>query len=294
MKIYIRVFLLVGSLNFILGCQTSTVSLNESLVAKQETSVQTSDYHHQMALGYSQQRQSTQAIEHFREALRLDNQNITLHLELADEYQKIGFNQLAYYELNEALRIKNDDERALAQLASLYVDSKIYSKAEVIYQKLLTLSPAHRQYLWALFYLQKAQNHLVEALNQLMQMPLVEEEKYKVSFEKALIYKQLNKKSLYEQFLNEAYQLNSRDRMTSLEMTSFLFKQKKYQAAIEILKGYSDTHDFDLEISENLSYAALRTKNNELAQKEFDRQRLWAKDRVDVNIKKGQIYLLDE
>lgn len=277
-----------------MSCQTSTVSKNEGLDLRKELSAKTSEYHHQMALGYVQQNQPRQAIEHFREALRTDSQNTTLHLELADEYQKIGLNQLAFYELNEVLRIKNDDEKALSRLASLYADSGIYSKAELIYKKLLVLNPTQQNYLWALFYLEKAQNHTSEALNCLMQISPKDDENYKISFEKALIYKSLNKKNLYEKYLTEAYQLNSRDRMTVLEMTSFLFKQKEYQQAVSILKGYSETHDFDLEISENLSYAALRTKNNEIAQKEFDKQRLWAKDRVDVNIKKGQIYLLDE
>lgn len=259
-----------------LSCTTHKVEPNSSN-KKNETDIQSSvDYSLQMAMANAQEGRSARAIEQYLFVIQNRPTDLNTRLLLANEYKKSGLIHLAVFELNEILKISPNYEVALVKLAEIYTESKIYTQAKKIYQDLYIKNPQRLDVLWAIYHLEKNQKQYATALsviNQIEKSPQAQVDECLI--EKALIFRYLNNKSKYNENVLKAYALNPRNKKIVLEVARKYFYQKNFAEAVAVLKSYSETQAFDLEISENLSLAAVKANNNDLAEKEFAKQRNW-------------------
>lgn len=250
------------------------------------------EYYEQMAVGYADDDQHEKAIEYFRLSLLHNPNRVTPYIGLSDEYRKTERNHLAVVELDNALKIDPQNMDVLKKLGDLYLDTKIYSKAREIYSQLLQRDYKFEEAKWALFYIYKIEQKYTDALNSLGQVKVTADNAYKVAYERALIYKLQNDQDNYEKYLNQAYSLNPRDRDTVLEFVQNAFAKKQFKDSTNALMSFVDTHEFDFEISQNLSYSAVQSGNYDVAIREYNKQRPLTYDVAMVDLKKAHVYFL--
>lgn len=250
------------------------------------------EYYEQMAIAYSTEGQNEKAIEHFRLSQLHDAKRITPYLALSDEYRKLNKNHLALTELNQALKLEPKNADVLKKLGDLYMSTKLYPKARETYQRLLGLNKKHEEAQWALFYIFKLEKKYNDALSALAMMIPDDHNNYKIIYEKAIIYKLTKEHDLYNSLLAAAYEANPRERQILIEYVENAYTQKNFKNATSALMSYSDTHEFDMEISHKLSYSAVQSENYEIALREYDRQRPLTYDVATVDLKRAHVYYL--
>jgi tetratricopeptide (TPR) repeat protein len=278
------------------GCASFQVT-EQNDVYKMKTdmspnSLSRAEYYEQLALSYSIENASEKAIEYFRLSLLHNPKRITPYLSLSDEYRKTKRNHLAIVELGEALKLKPDDTAILKKIADLYLETKIYSKAREVYKLILQKNSNFEEAEWAIFYIFKIEKKYTEALSSLVKINVNETNNFKIAYEKAMIYKLTKEYELYSACLAEAFALNPRDRQVVLEYVSNSYSLKQFKESTFALLNYLDTHEFDLEISQNLSYSAVKSENYELALREYDKQRPLTYDVGMIDLKKAHVYYL--
>lgn len=250
------------------------------------------EYYEQMAISYALNNQTEKAIEFFRLSLLHDPKNVSAYLSLADEYHKTNQNRMAIVELSHALKLEPDNLNILKKIGDIYLETKIYSKARESFEQILELNKNSDDARWALFYIYKIEKKYKEALSVLVKIKSDEKTAYRIAYEKALIYKLTKENELYNFNLNEAFSLNPRDRQIILEYAQNSYDQKMFKNSTLALIGYSDTHDFDFEISQNLAYSAVQSAHYEIALQEYNKQRPLTYDINMVDLKKAHVYYL--
>ncbi len=255
-------------------------------------SLSRAEYYEQLAISYSLANASEKAIEYFRLSLLHNPKRVTPYLRLSDEYQKTNRNHLAIVELSEALELKPDDLTILKKIAHLYFENKIYSKAREVYKLILQKNSKFEEAEWAIFYIYKLEKKYTEALSTLVRINVNESNDFKIFYEKSMIYKLTREYELYSSNLAKAYELNPRDRQVMLEYVSNSYALKQFNDSTFALTNYSDTQDFDLEVSQNLSYSAVQSENYEVALREYDKQRAVTYDVGTIDLKKAHVYYL--
>lgn len=250
------------------------------------------EYYEQMAISYSQDNQHEKAIDTLKLSILHNPKSVSAHLNLSDEYRHMKLDHLASYEIYEALKLDPTNRLALHKLGDLYLATKIYSKAREVYAKLLRIDKKNEEAFWALFYIYKIERKYEAAIASIDQVTETNENNYKIAYEKAMIYKELKNGKLYNDFLSYAYSFNPHDKTIVLESVSSFLKQKKYQEIVDRLEAYTESHDFDIDISTTLSYAAVQTEHYDLAMRELDKQKPWTSNRLALNLKKAHIYYL--
>lgn len=279
------------------GCATSKVVLPKDPVFTVQSDMfpdklSRAEYYEQMAISYSLDNQTEKAVENFRLSILHNPKRASAFLYLSDEYRKSNRNHLALIELNEALKLEPDNLNIMKKMGDLYLSAKIYSKARDIYQKMLQKNNRFDEVKWALFYLFKIEKKYTEALNLLSQFTQSPDADYKVTFEKAMLYKLTREDELYSLNLSLAYDLNPRDRQIILEYADHAFAQKRFKDSTSALLKFSDIHEFDFEVSQNLSYSAVQSEHYDIAIREYNKQRPLTFDVKLVDLKKAHVYYL--
>jgi len=250
------------------------------------------EYYEQMALAYSFVDQNEKAIEFFRLSILHNPKVVSPYLVLSDEYRKKNRNHLALIELETALKLEPDNFNILKKIGDLYLATKLYSKAGEIYQRMMLNDKRFEEAEWALFYLYKVEKKYNNSLAVLAKIKVHENNDFKISYEKALVHKATHEHDLYRHYLMSAYKMNPRDRQVVLEYVDSAFLQKKFQDSTQALLKYSNTHDFDMEVSQKLAFSAVQSENYEIALKEYKRQTPLTNDILALELKQAHVYYL--
>ncbi|MBC7419088.1 MAG: hypothetical protein H7328_00020 [Bdellovibrio sp.] len=285
--------ILFGS--YLVGCATQQVQLPSIQTVKSDLfpgQISRAEYYEQIGLAYAQDNQQVKAIESYRLSILHNPNRVSARLNLADSYMVERQDHLASYELGEVLKQDPKNKMALYKLGNLYLASEIYSKARSAYTELLKLDEHNDKAIWALFYIYKIEMKYDQALRVLNQFNPGYDRLPEAVFQRALIFKITKNKETYRKLLAEAYAMNPHDKKIAAEYVEDLFFQKNFPQALVVLDNYNQTHDFDLEVSENLCYAAIQLENYDIALRELDKQRVWTSDRYLVDLKKAHIYFL--
>ena len=247
------------------------------------------EYYRQLAWGYYLEGKTVESIELYRLSLLHDPNNITTKIQLADAFRKEKIEHLASAQLTEVLKIEPDNLLALRKLGDLYLDTKIYSKALQIYNNLANFNPDDKKAQWAVFYIHKLDQSYEKALAQLKKI-----EKLKASSEEVLQLAVREKASIYrlqknwseeQKYLIIANQLMPNFYGNISLLSDSYFRDKNWQAASEILQRFTDTNDFNFEISEKLAFASIQLQNYEVALREYNKQRPWIYDPLVIDLK---------
>ena len=281
---------------FLSGCASTYVQQYERVptVSSDLYPVQMTraEYYEEMAKGYAKDNQPQKAIDYFRISLLHNPKRISAALALSDSYRSMKMDHLAIFELSEILRVQPRNREALLRLADLYLSTKIYSKAKEAFTMLLKIDDNYDEARWSLYYICKLERNYQEAEQAINNIVMTNENRAELNFEKAFIAKHFNRFDEYSRLISEAYALNPHDRKTVLEMKDHYLKVFKFESAVKVLQNYSETHDFDMEISEGITYVAVRAENYDVAIIELDKQRIWSLETAAIDMKKGHVYFL--
>lgn len=250
------------------------------------------EYYEQMGIAYSLDNQVEKAIENFRLSILHNPKRASAYLNLSDEYRKANRNHLALVELSEAHKLEPGNLEILKKTGDLYLAAKIYSKARDTYQLMLQKNSKFEEAKWALFYLYKIEKKYSDALNMLAGINKDSSNDFKITFEKAMLYKLTREDELYVSNLTLAYEMNPRDRQIVLEYATLAYLQKRFKDSTSALLKYSDTKEFDFEISQNLSYSAVQSENYDIAMREYNKQRPLTFDARLIDLKKAHVHYL--
>lgn len=279
------------------GCATKkTVVEQESVRTIQSDmfpkDISRAEYYEQMGIAYSLDSQIEKAIENFRLSILHNPKRVSAFVHLSDEYRKTNRNHLALVELSEAHKLEPGNLDILKRTGDLYLSAKIYSKARETYQLMLQKNSKFEEAKWALFYLYKIEKKYPDAMSMLAGINKDSTNDFKIAFEKAMLYKLTKEDELYISNLTLAYELNPRDRQILLEYASLAYSQKKFKDSTAALLKYSDTKEFDVEISQNLSYSAVQSENYDIAMREYGKQRPLTYDARLIDLKKAHVFYL--
>ena len=280
---------------FSLGCATyqaapvSPRTVNSDMVPDTMTRDQ---YYEELGRAYSKDLQSHKAIDNFRISLLHNPLRISARLGLADEYRKTDLNHLASFELGEVLKIQPKNTEALMRLGDLYLTAQIYSKAKSTFAEVLKSNDKAMQARWSLFYLARLEKNDVEAEKLLDQITPDDSNQVKLLLEKAFLNRRMGRSEKYTLLVNEVYNLQPRNKNVIVEMKNNYLKNGDYDSAQTLLAQYTDSHDFDLEISQALTEVSVNTENYEIALRELSKQENWVKEPTLVEIKKAHVYFL--
>lgn len=273
---------------FVFGCANKSVqetmvpmTMHTDLLKKD---LSRAEYYEQMAIGYSLNGQPEKSIEYFRLSILHNSKRISPYLALSDQYKKINRNHLALVELNQALKLEPNNFDVLKKTADLYLLTKIYPKARELYQRMLVNDIRREEVQWALLHVYKIEKKYNDALDILFKIKVNENNKFKVNYEKAMVYKLTGENDLYNSNLALAYEENPRERQILLEYVENAFAQKNFKEATTALIKFSNTYEFDIEISNKLSYSSVQSENYDIALREYSKQM----SLLDVTFSKNQ------
>lgn len=281
------------------GCTTLGVKSNgenepvytlRSDIGREELS--RTQYYTQMAEAYSLSGSHEKAEELYRLALLHDPKFVNAHLKLSDEYVKRDKFLLAMIELNEAHKLEPDNLDIMRKTGDLYLSAKIYSKAREVYQQMLVKNNKADDAQWALFYIFKLEKKFGDALATIARVQRNDSNEYKIAFEQALIYKETHDYDEYAALLQKAITLNPRDRQVLLEFVQDSYSKNQFNESTEALLNYSNTHEFDPQISQNLTYSAVQSENYKVALRELQKQHRVTNDVTVIEMKMAHVYYL--
>lgn len=281
---------------FSVGCATSNPPQSYVQTVSSDlypTEMSRDQYYEEMGRAYSKDLQGEKAIEYFRLALLHNPKRVSAKIGLADEYRKADMNQLAANELSEALAVNPQESEAWLKLGDIYLSAQVFLKAKQSFAKALELNPENDKAKWLLFYLARIQKDDVVAKKYLEKIVENSENKTKLLFEKALLAKRMNQQDQYEKLIKAAYESDPHSRKICLEIVNELTSHSDYDSAYVILNHYSQTHDFDLEISDALIYAAVQSNQFEIAIAQLERQKEFKESSTEVNLKIAHVYFLE-
>lgn len=265
-----------------------------------------SEYYRELAVGFARDEQTDKAIELFRLSLLHDPANITAKIQLADAFRKVKMEYLAITQLSEVLQMDSANILALQKMGDLYLTTHIYSKARAAYLELLNLNPADDKAMWALYFINKLEKKYDEAFADLDKIEAYittlssqEQERqnqsetlFHIANEKASLYR-LQKNWLQEQkYLISAYQVKPNFLSHVLLLSDSYFRFNNWTDAAVILQRFTDTNDFNYEISEKLAFASVQLENYDVVLREYAKQRPFCYDRYAIDLKSAHIYFL--
>jgi tetratricopeptide (TPR) repeat protein len=169
------------------------------------------------------------AVENYRTALKFDKASGIYHA-LAEVYFKLYKLDEALIEVNNALRLKPDNEDYLETLANIYIAKKDFPKAVTVFEKIISLDSNYTYGLYSLARLYQELNMPAKAI---------------------LIYEKITDKIGYDfDVLNKMYDIYVR--------------YKDYDKATKVLEALLQLDPFNLQIKQLL--ASIYVKNNRLAE----------------------------
>lgn len=251
------------------------------------------EYYTNLGIGYSEDGDTLQASEYFRLAILHDPQNIDARVNLVNEYFKQEANFLAQGQLQEILKITPNHTWALHKLGELYLRTKIYQEAIVVYSKLLEVSASDAKAAWALYFIEKDLGHLNQASDKLFAVEKITGPELSVDLEKAELFGLQKQWPEQKEFLGNLYNKNPNQPSVVKAYSDNLFQLGLWQDAFTALQRFSDTNSFDFEVSEKLAYASVRLQNWDVALEEYSKQKKYNAFAV-VDLKMAHVYFLQE
>lgn len=280
---------------FSVGCATSNPSIYVRTVNTDlyPTEMSRDQYYEEMGRAYSKDQQNEKAIESFRLALLHNPKRVSAKIGLADEYHKAEMNQLAANELSEALEMNPQEADAWLKLGDLYLSAQVYLKAKQAFTKALELNPKDEKAKWLLFYVARIEKDDGIAKKYLDQIAQTSENKTKLVFEKALLAKRLNQLDQYSILIQSAYESDPHDKKICLEVANEFMARADFDSAWIVLSHFSQAHDFDLDISQALTYASVLSNQFEIAVTELEKQKRIAENPIEIDLKLAHVYFLE-
>ena len=265
-----------------------------------------SEYYRELAAGYALDEQTDKAIELFRLSLLHSPRNIKTKLQLSDAFRKVKMEHLAIAELSDVLKIEPTHTLALQKLGDLYLTTHIYSKARLAYNELLKQNSTDDKSLWALFFIDKIEKKYDDAFKRLNRienlMAILPEEdreswsrsdlKFHISNEKASLFRLQKNWTEEQKYLISTYELKPNFLNHVLLLSDSYFRFNKWTEAALVLQRFTETNDFNYEISERLASASVQLKNYEVVLREYAKQRPWSYDPYIIDLKTAHIYFL--
>ena len=269
-----------------------------------------SEYYREMAAGYARDEQTVKAIELFRLSLLHDPQNITAKIQLSDAFCKEKMEHLAISQLADVLQLQPTNLLALQKIGDLYLTTRIYEKARLTYLELQRLQPQDDKAMWALYFIAKLQKKYGQALAELEQIENHEasttaeqsgaqrsnadlsEYLFQVSNERAAIYRLQKNWQLEQKYLISAYEHKPNFLTHVLALADSYIRFNNWADAAVILQRFTDTNDFNYEISEKYALASVHLQNYEVVLKEYKKQRPFSFDPYITDLKTAHIYFL--
>ena len=99
------------------------------------------------------------AILEFQDAIELDPNASTIHVSIADAYLKLGKIKRSKSHLEIAIDLNPKEYEALEILGEIYIKSKSYNDAQIIFKQLHDLNPSDLDYIFALADLARIQKN---------------------------------------------------------------------------------------------------------------------------------------
>jgi tetratricopeptide (TPR) repeat protein len=284
---------------FSVGCATSGPSNTYVQTVSSDlypTEMARDQYYEEMARAYYQDGQTEKAIENFRLALLHNPKRASAKVGLSDAYRKIEMNQLAANELTEVLSWNAKDSTAWLKLGDLYLSAQVYLKAKQAFARVLELDPKNDKARWLLFYVARIEKDDVSAGQYLSQITETTENRTKLFFEKALLAKRQNHSEEYAKWIEAAYDSDPHNRKVCLEFVSEWVARSDFDSAFVLLNHYAQTHDFDLEVSQTLTFVAVHVGQFEIALAQLEQQKAVAEANeektVDIELKMAHVHFL--
>ena len=254
-------------------------------------------YYEEMAQAYARDGQTEKAIENFRLSLLHNPKRASAKIGLSDVYRKVDMNQLAANELTEALSWNAKDSTAWLKLGDLYLSAQVYLKAKQAFTKVLELDPKNDKARWLLFYVARIEKDDSRASEYLGQITETAENKTKLLFEKALLAKRQNRPEEYAKWIEAAYASDPHNRKVCLEFVNEWISRSDFDSAFVLLNHYAQTHDFDAEVSQTLTYVAVHVSQFEVALEQLEKQKAVAEaaeeKSVDIDLKMAHVHFLE-
>lgn len=285
---------------FSVGCATSgPVNTYVQTVSSDLYPIEMSrdQYYEEMAHAYNQNGQTDKAIENFRLSLLHNSKRASAKIGLSDAYRKLEMNQLAANELTDVLSWNAKDSNAWLKLGDIYLSAQVYLKAKQAFTRVLELDPKNDKARWLLFYVARIEKDDVSAGQYLSQITETYENKTKLLFEKALLAKRQNHLEDYSKWIQAAYESDPHDRKVCLEFVNEWVARSDFDSAFVLLNHYAQTHDFDLEVSQTLTFVAVQVGQYEIALAQLEKQKAVAEANdetsVDVDLKMAHVHFLE-
>ncbi len=251
------------------------------------------EYYEQMAHGYSEVKQYEKAVENFKLSLLHNPNSATAYIGLSDVYASMKRYLLALIALQTAEKIEPTNLTVMKKMGDLYLDAGLYTKSREVYERLLKINNHEEEAQWALFYIFKLEKKYNEAFANLVKITVNDSNAGKIAYEKALIYKAKRETEAYRESLKQAVMLDPRDKDILVEFSKNSYDQKLYKEAASALLNYSNTHSFDLEISQHLAFASVQAGIYQVAIREYEKQKVVVGGQ-EIELKIAHCYFLME
>jgi len=251
------------------------------------------EYYEQMAYAYSEVKQYEKAVEHFKLSLLHNPNSVTAYIGLSDVYSSMHRHLLALIALQSAEKVEPNNLTVMKKMGDLYLDAGLYTKSREVYERLLKINNHVEEAHWALFYIYKLEKKYSDAYSQLVKVTVDSSNAGQIAYEKALLFKAKRETELYREHLKEAVRLDPRNKDILIEFSKDAYDQKLYKEAAVALLNYSNTHSYDLDISQHLAFASVQAAIYPVAIREFEKQRV-VHDGQDVDLKIAHCYFLME
>lgn len=264
-----------------------------------------SEYYREVAAAFAHDEQTVKAVELFRLSLLHNPTNITAKIQLSDAFRKEKMEHLAIAQLADVLQLQPQNILALQKIGDLYLTTHIYEKARLTYLELQRLEPKEDKALWALYFISKLQKKYDEALadldrieNHFASLPKEaqsgnrSESLFQVSNEKASIYRLQKNWQLEQKYLITAYEQKPNFLSHVLLLADSYIRFNNWADAAVILQRFTDTNDFNYEVSEKYALASVYLQNYDVVLKEYAKQRPYSYDSYITDLKTAHIYFL--
>lgn len=195
------------------------------------------DLQNRIGLMYYRQNEHEKAIKYFSNASELNKLNPVYLENIASSNRLLGKTDLAEKYLEEAIKVKPDNDFAYNELGRIYFEKRDYDKAISLCKKALEFHPDNFQYYENL----------------------------------GFAYRDKDEPETAVSYFLKSIEINPAADLSLNELGRIYFQQEKYQEAIEICKKALNYNPGNWQFFENMGFAYERLKNIPLAIDSFEK-----------------------
>ena len=282
--------LVLGSL--VWGCASAPVIPEKTIYSDlfpQQSS--RSDYYKDVGLGYLNDSNYDKAVEYFKLALLHNPDNKDSRYWLSVSFHKKNQNNLALIELEKLDAVNSLEYARLKLVSDIYESADSFEKVIAVNEKLFEMQRENFP-LWKIYQMNLNLKRADAAMANLASLEKNGEEPFRVHLGR---YEVLQRQSQYELALIElqqAEQAKPFDLMTMKKMTSIQFELHKWPELYALGTKFSKYHPYDLDVSERLSQACIKTAQYDDAIAELKKQKEYYPDSVGIEFKIAHVLFL--